>query len=168
VPQKRLSRIIRLPHSALQGQPVKMTQIKPKTAFSTGEAAHIAGVSHRTVDYWARTRLVVPSVAEATGAGITRLYDFKDLVALRVARELREAGISTQALRKALGCVKGVANPLAESRLLAIGSSVVWVGGREEIMDVLKRPGQRLFCFMLDFPRAVRETAEEAKINRAA
>ena len=145
-----------------------MNPTKEKKAFSTGQAAHIARVSHRTVDYWARTKLVVPSVAEATGAGVTRLYDFKDLVALRVAGELREAGISTPARRKALRHVRGMANPLAESRLLAIGSSVAWVNGCEEIIDVLDQPGQRIFTFVLNFPRAVKETAKEAKINRAA
>ena len=34
-------------------------------SFSTGEAVRITGVSFRNIDFWARTRFIVPSVAEA-------------------------------------------------------------------------------------------------------
>jgi DNA-binding transcriptional MerR regulator len=112
--------------------------------------------------------LVVPSIAEAKGTGTERLYSFKDLVALRVARDLRAAGISTKALRTAIGNIQNLPDPLAESRILAIGSSVVWVAGCQEIIDVLKKPGQGLFQFMLDFPRAVKETKHNVDRIRAA
>jgi DNA-binding transcriptional MerR regulator len=59
-------------------------------SFSTGDAVRITGVSFRNIDYWARTRFIVPSIAEAKGTGTERKYSFSDLLALRVARELRE------------------------------------------------------------------------------
>ena len=37
--------------------------------FSTGEAVRITGVSFRNIDYWARTKFIVPSIAEAQGTG---------------------------------------------------------------------------------------------------
>ena len=73
---------------------------KATDSFSTGDAVRITGVSFRNIDYWARTKFIVPSVAEAKGTGTERRYSFSDLLALRVARELREAGVSTQSLRR--------------------------------------------------------------------
>src|ERR1700681_744408 len=110
-------------------------------SVSTKEASRICRIPYSTLDYWARTKLIVPSIAEAKGTGTDRRYSFRDLVALRVARELRRAGISTQGLREAIQNVQHLSNPLAESRILAIGDSVAWVSGCDEIVDVLKRPG---------------------------
>ena len=73
---------------------------KATDSFSTGDAVRITGVSFRNIDYWARTKFIVPSIAEAQGTGTERRYSFTDLLALRVARELREAGVSTQSLRR--------------------------------------------------------------------
>jgi DNA-binding transcriptional MerR regulator len=137
-----------------------------KESFSTSEAARLTGVPHRTVDYWAKTKLIAPSIADANGIGTDRLYDFSDLVALRVAHHLRKAGISTQALRKALGRLRELRNPLVESRILAIGSSVVWVKTSDEVIDVLT--GQGTFAFMLDFPRTVREVKTKIEKDQAA
>jgi MerR HTH family regulatory protein len=68
-----------------------MTQrANTKESFSAREAARIAGVPYASLDYWARTKLVVPSIADAKGTGTERRYSFNDLVALRVA-----AGTST-------------------------------------------------------------------------
>jgi len=139
-----------------------------KDSFSATEASRITKVPYATLDYWARTKLVRPSIADARGTGTDRRYSFKDLVALRVARELRNAGISTQALRNAIKHIRDLPNPLAETRILAIGSSVVWVNNSEQIIDVLKTPGQTIFAFMLDFPRAVEETREQVEAVKAA
>lgn len=95
-------------------------------------------------------------------------YSFKDLVVFHVARELHQAGISTQSLRAAISRVRSLANPVTETRILAISSTVVWVDHYQQIMDVLKAPGQTMFVFMLDFPRAVVATKEEVKSLRAA
>src|ERR1017187_599847 len=106
---------------------------KPRESFSAGEAAKITKVPYPTLDFWARTKLIVPGVAAARGTGTERRYSFKDLVALRVARELRAGGVSTQALRKVLSSVREMEDPLAEARLLAIGSSIVWVKNCNEM-----------------------------------
>ena len=139
-----------------------------RDTFSAREAAKIASLSYTTLDYWARTKLVVPSVAEANGTGTDRRYSFKDLVALRLARDLRAAGISTRALRNAIGKIQSLSNPFHEERILAIGKTVIWVRGCDDIIDVLKKPGQGIFQFMIDFPRAVTETEEHARAVRAA
>ena len=58
-------------------------------SFSTGDAVRITGVSFRNIDYWARTKFIVPSIADAKGTRTERKDSFSDLLALRVARELR-------------------------------------------------------------------------------
>jgi DNA-binding transcriptional MerR regulator len=133
-------------------------------SFSTGEAVRITGVSFRNIDYWARTKFIPPSVAEAKGTGSERRYSFRDLVALRVARELREAGVSTQSLRRVVDFLRtrrGLANPLAECRLIVTASDVQIATSRGEIMSALRRPGQTSFAFVFDLGRTIGEMKKE-------
>src|SRR5712691_8167041 len=117
-----------------------------KESFTAGETSRITGVSYRTLDHWARTKFIAPSVSEAKGTGTERKYAFNDLVALRVARELRVAGISTQALRSIVNFLRanrGLQDPLAEARLVAIGTDVHLVTSCDEITSLLlNRPAQ--------------------------
>lgn len=142
-----------------------------KHSFSAGEAARIAGLSYRTVDHWARTKFIVPSIASARGTGTERRYGFGDLVALRVARELRQAGVSTQALRRIVAYLrknKGLRNPLAEARLVVVGSDVCVVNGCNELDSLLRKPGQATFAFMVELGRAVEEVKTAVQSLRAA
>jgi DNA-binding transcriptional MerR regulator len=137
---------------------------KAKDSFSTGDAVRITGVSFRNIDYWARTKFIVPSVAEAKGTGTERRYSFSDLLALRVARELREAGVSTQSLRRVVEFLhtrKGLTNPLAECRLIVTGADVQIAHSSQKIMSVLRTPGQTSFAFIFDLARTVGEMKEE-------
>jgi DNA-binding transcriptional MerR regulator len=138
---------------------------KAVQAFSTGRAAEIIGVAHRTVDQWARIGLVAPSVADTVGSGKSRLYNFSDLIALRVARELRSAGISTRALRSIIERLRkeGQGGTLTNARLVSFGSDVALVRNCRELESVLQRPGQGVFAFILD----LQKTEEDVKIEAA-
>jgi DNA-binding transcriptional MerR regulator len=131
-----------------------------KGSFSTGEAVRITGVSFRNIDYWARTKFIVPSIADARGTGTERRYSFSDLLALRVARELREAGVSTQSLRRIVDFLrtrKGLTNPLSECRLIVTASDVQVATSREKVMSALARRGQTSLAFVFDLARTVDE-----------
>jgi len=133
-------------------------------SFSTGDAVRITGVSFRNIDYWARTRFIVPSIAEAKGTGTERKYSFSDLLALRVARELREAGVSTQSLRRVVEFLRrrrSLIHPLAECRLIVTGSDVQVADSPQKIMSVLRAPGQTSFAFIFDLARTVNEMKQE-------
>jgi len=137
---------------------------KAADSFSTGDAVRITGVSFRNIDYWARTKFIAPSIAEAQGTGTERRYSFSDLLALRVARELREAGVSTQSLRRVVAFLrkkKDLAQPLAECRLIVTGTDVQVVNSPKEIMSVLRSPGQTSFAFVFDLARTVDEMKQE-------
>lgn len=125
--------------------------------FTAGQAAKLTGLKYATVDYWDRTDFLRPSVAGAQGKGSDRVYSFKDLIALRVARQLREAGVTLQALRKIVGSLKkrkGIESPLAETYLVTDGHDVYEKHG-EEVLSVLRQPGQGCFYFVLDLSRTV-------------
>jgi DNA-binding transcriptional MerR regulator len=148
-----------------------------KDTFSTGDAVRITGVSFRNIDYWARTKFIAPSIAEANGTGTERRYSFSDLLALRVARELREAGISTQSLRRVVDFLRtrrGLTNPLAECHLIVTGADVQVATSPEKIMSVLRTPGQTSFAFVFDLARTVDEmrqgiaTSERKPLARAS
>ena len=65
----------------------------------------LTGVSGRQVEYWATTGVVRPSIP-AAGKGTRRGYSFRDLVALRVAKELRDGGISLQKIQNCLSWLR--------------------------------------------------------------
>ena len=140
-------------------------------AYSSGQASRLTGVPYRTLDYWARTRFIVPSAAEASGTGSERRYTFKDLVALRIVRELRAGGVSTRALRRVVEFLRStmdVVNPLSELRLVVAGNDVLLVTGNKELISVLRHPTQSVFAFVLDVTRTVAELKERAEQLSAA
>ena len=84
------------------------------------------GVSRRQLQYWAETGLVAPS---ARTRGGHRRYTFADLVALKAAKQLIDAGVSVQRIRSSLGALERmlpqVRSPLSELVLVATGDVVL-------------------------------------------
>jgi len=102
----------------------------------------LTGLSYRQIDYWARTGVVKPSIKAGEGKGSRREYSFKDLVALRVAKSLRDEGISLQTIKKSLAFLKrkysDIEQPLAQWRFLTDGKTIFIVDrDREKILDTL-------------------------------
>lgn len=128
--------------------------------FTAGEASKLTGVPYDRLDYWARSGFLRPGVAGAKGRGSKRLYSFRDLVALRTAKELREMGVPLQTLRKVVNYLrraKGLENPLAEARLVVSGSDILLLNAHEELVSVLRAPGQGVLWLVLDLPKVVEE-----------
>ena len=71
-----------------------------ETGYSGTQAAKIVGITYRQLDYWARTDLLRPSLAEATGSGSRRQYSYRDLLELRVIKTLLDAGIRLESVRE--------------------------------------------------------------------
>jgi DNA-binding transcriptional MerR regulator len=112
----------------------------------------LTGVSGRQVEHWATTGVVKPSIP-AAGKGTRRGYSFKDLVALRVAKRLKDEGISLQKIQKSLTYLRknfpDVKEPLAELRLLTDGESIfVMDRDPQKLLDTLKG-GQFVFSLAL-------------------
>jgi DNA-binding transcriptional MerR regulator len=94
--------------------------------FRTRDVVQILGISRRQLQYWAQTGLAVPSVQTPGGHG---RYTFEDLVALKAARRLIDAGVSVQRIRKSISALQKllptVQRPLAELVLVATGDVVL-------------------------------------------
>jgi len=120
--------------------------------FGAKVVKDITGVSRMQLQHWDRTGVARPSVKIGAGKGSRREYSFKDLVQLKVAKRLREEGISLQKIRKALEYLRknfpDVKAPLAELRFLTNGVDIfVLTQDPQVIMDALK--GQFVFSFAL-------------------
>jgi DNA-binding transcriptional MerR regulator len=108
-------------------------------------ACQIAGITYRQLDYWARTKLVAPSIRMAHGSGSQRLYSFKDILVLKVVKRLLDTGVSLQNIRVAVDHLRmrGVRD-LARVTLFSDGTTVYECTSPEEIVDLLQG-GQGVF-----------------------
>jgi DNA-binding transcriptional MerR regulator len=108
-------------------------------------ACQIVGITYRQLDYWARTKLVVPSIRTATGSGSQRLYSFKDLAVLKVVKNLLDTGVSLNNIRVAVEQLRrhGVRD-LARITLFSDGVTVYECTSPEEVVDLLQG-GQGVF-----------------------
>jgi DNA-binding transcriptional MerR regulator len=121
--------------------------------FGKKDVVALTGLTYRQVDHWATTGVVRPSIKTAAGKGSRREYSFKDLVQLRVAKALRDGGISVQKIRKVLAWLRRhfpeIKAPLAELRFVTDGANIFIVDRNpEKIMDTLKE-GQLVFSLAL-------------------
>jgi DNA-binding transcriptional MerR regulator/predicted RNase H-like HicB family nuclease len=97
-----------------------------RQGFGVSAVLRLTGISYRNLDYWARTGLVRASIRSAGGRGTRRVYAFEDLVALRVVRQLRGAGIPLQAIRRAVRYLQAHAEkPLTMLTLIADGKRIL-------------------------------------------
>lgn len=118
-----------------------------ETGFRAPQVCSLVGITYRQLDYWARTKLIRPSVQPATGSGSQRLYSFSDIVQLKVVRRLLDAGMSLKRIRQAIEILREQLesdSPLADVTLLSDGTTIYAAASPEEVVDVFKR-GQGVF-----------------------
>ena len=117
--------------------------------FRGPQACAIVGISYRQLDYWARTGLVRPELKEAKGSGTQRLYSFKDLVHLRVIKNLLDAGVALPKIRKAIRFIADeLGQQLENVTLMSDGKNIFAATSENEIIDLLRR-GQGVFGIAL-------------------
>src|SRR5678815_3353197 len=96
------------------------------TGYSGKVAAAIVGITYRQLDYWARTDLVRPSLADASGSGTRRRYSYRDLLELRMIKNLLDAGIRLELVRDVFANVRSyVGEDIVSANLVISGSTVV-------------------------------------------
>src|SRR3954454_5629915 len=110
--------------------------------FSGTKAATIVGITYRQLDYWARTDLIRPSLADASGSGSRRLYSYRDLLELRVIKSLLDAGIKLESVRTAFEYLRThVDSDIVSAHLVISGNDVILCDG-DQLIDVMRRGGQ--------------------------
>jgi DNA-binding transcriptional MerR regulator len=111
--------------------------------FSGREAADIVGITYRQLDYWARTDLIRPSLADARGSGSRRRYSYQNLVELKMIKTLLDAGQKLERVREAFRYIRDLGDDLTAAQLVIAGSSVILVRDGENLIDVVnKHKGQ--------------------------
>ena len=105
--------------------------------YPIAKVVALTGLSERQLAYWRRTGLLSPS--SRTRGGHAR-YGFPDLVALRAAKKLLDAGVSLQRVRHAVASLQrflpGLDQPLSEASIVATGD-VLLVMHRGSRFDAL-------------------------------
>jgi uncharacterized protein (DUF433 family) len=129
-------------------------------AFSRPKVIRLTGLSARQLQYWDEQRFLQPSVSSGAGRGGRRLYDFRDLVSLRVAADLRRQGVSLQLIRKVHGHLQSLdyRHPLAELTFWVFGGQLFF--SEAETVRAGRRPEQVLASFVVPVPSIV------ASLNR--
>ena len=106
--------------------------------FSGTQAAKIVGISYRQLDYWARTDLIRPTAADASGSGSRRVYSYRDLLELRVIKNLLDAGIRLESVREVFTYLRNhVDTDIVAAHIVISGQSVVLCQG-DQLVDVLR------------------------------
>jgi DNA-binding transcriptional MerR regulator len=107
--------------------------------FSGKRTAEIVDITYRQLDYWARTDLVRPSLADAAGSGSRRQYSYRDLLELKVIKSLLDSGIRLEQVRKVFTYMRNhLGEDVASANLVIDGSKSVLVNTGEELIDLLQ------------------------------
>jgi DNA-binding transcriptional MerR regulator len=111
--------------------------------FGRKIAMVLTGVSRTQLEHWAKSGIVRSSVRAGAGKGTRNEYSFQDLVQLKVAKRLRDEGISLQKIRKALAYLRKnfpeIQSPLSKLRFLTNGVDLfVLTQDPKVILDILK------------------------------
>jgi DNA-binding transcriptional MerR regulator len=103
------------------------------------QVCSLVGITYRQLDYWARTGLLRPSLADARGSGSQRLYSYRDLIELKVVKQLLDAGVSLQRARKAIECLRtDLGAEVSSASLVLAGSDSLLAQSDGEVVDLLR------------------------------
>ena len=112
----------------------------PAQGYSAKLTADVVGITYRQLDYWARTGLVVPALAQATGSGSRRQYSYANLFELKVIKRLLDASIKLEKVRSIFDYMRSeLREDISRANLVIDGSNVVCARSDAEFIDVLQR-----------------------------
>jgi DNA-binding transcriptional MerR regulator len=108
--------------------------------WSGAKTAEIVGITYRQLDYWARTDLVRPSVADANGSGSRRRYSYANLLELKVIKRLLDSGIRLEQVREVFTYLRlQVGTEVASANIVIDGHSVMLARDDGELIDLVRK-----------------------------
>ena len=111
--------------------------------FSGTRTAQIVGISYRQLDYWARTNLIRPSLADASGSGSRRRYSYRDLLELRMIKSLLDSGIKLESVREVFKNLREtVGTDIASANIVISGKTSVVLQTNDELIELMSKGGQ--------------------------
>jgi len=106
--------------------------------FRGPQVCKLVGITYRQLDYWARTDLLRPSLADAAGSGTQRLYSYHDVLSLKVIKKFLDAGLALPAARRAIDCLRQTGADLASANIVLSDASSVLASTNDELVDLVK------------------------------
>jgi DNA-binding transcriptional MerR regulator len=111
----------------------------PAAGYRGPQVCTIAGITYRHLDYLARTDLIRPSIASASGS--QRRYSYTDVLELKLVKLLLDSGVSLRAVRKAITFLRQQGGDIATANLLLSDGRSVLVRREEELSDLVRQVG---------------------------
>lgn len=114
-------------------------RVDEQVGYSGKKTAEIVGITYRQLDYWARTDLIRPSMADASGSGSRRQYSYRNLLELKVVKNLLDSGIRLEQVREIFAYLQDeLGEDIASANLVVNGSQPTLVRSGEEVIDLLQ------------------------------
>jgi DNA-binding transcriptional MerR regulator len=111
-----------------------------QSAFSGTRTAEIVGITYRQLDYWARTDLVRPALTDAAGSGSRRRYSYRNLLELRIIKQLLDAGIKLETVRDVFANLRAqVGDDITSANIVIDGTTAVLARDDGELIDLVRR-----------------------------
>ncbi|MRG96518.1 MerR family transcriptional regulator [Polyangium spumosum] len=99
--------------------------------YTAGHAVRISGLRYRKLDELLRSGLLKPSAGGGQGRGSPRRFTARDLLALRLARELTKAGIR---VRMMVGVLRYVQRGRGFPELRELVNAAIWTDGQRIVL----------------------------------
>jgi DNA-binding transcriptional MerR regulator len=108
--------------------------------WSGTRTAEVVGITYRQLDYWARTDLVRPAMADAKGSGTRRMYSYRNLLELKIIKQLLDAGIRLEVVREVFTELRNrLGDDLTAAKLVISGSSAMLALDDGELIDLVRK-----------------------------
>lgn len=123
----------------------------PADSYTVKEVLHLTGVTYPQLCTWDTNGLLMPSIAQAGGVGKWRLYSRSDVLAVKIASELRRLGMGLPIIRQALAALRGLDMRARGAELFLVvrtgeGAAIL---KRREVLAALQRAPQGVLIFHL-------------------
>ncbi|MGI8684144.1 MAG: MerR family transcriptional regulator [Acidimicrobiales bacterium] len=124
------------------GRVVRLHDAAPPVGgeYSGPEAADLAGISYRQLDYWARRQWVVPSRVDREGVQ-RRVYTTADIVRLAALGHLGRSHIDVATYGEATGRLR-VSDTMGDLVVWAIHDETVLLTSAKDLRRVASKPGR--------------------------
>ena len=117
-----------------------MSDRTAEEGYSGQRTAEIVGITYRQLDYWARTNLVRPSLADARGSGSRRRYSYRDLLELKAIKRLLDAGIKLELVRDVFAYMReNLGEDITRANLVIQGNKTVLIQSDGELIDLVRK-----------------------------
>jgi uncharacterized protein (DUF433 family) len=136
------------------------------SGFTADRVRRLTGLTARQIQYWDEQGFIRPSLTKRKGRGRRRLYSFGDLVALKVAAELRKS-FSLQLIRRVADYLRQLdyRNPLAELHFVTVGGQLYFQESAQ--WQEARQPGQIVASYVVPVGEIAEGLHQQIELDQA-